>query len=212
MRSFHRLAMRPSRKAFSTDERLSYDAVVERTQRVHGGAGPAEQYFDALLNSPPLASALVHLGTLIRQGQIRGTYSDADRELMDIALAVELDSNAILPIHVPDALAVGVRPAAVEALLRRDPEGLDAYERQLVDYASQVATGSVTDESYAAICDRFGARGAVEFTVLIGFLLMTIRLWQALGVSEPSDDDILSLLEAIERGEVELPPPTARIG
>ena len=62
------------------------------------------------------------------------------------------------------------------------------------------------------LSDRFGDRGAVEFTVLVGFLLVTIRLWQALGVPEPSAEEIAALLDALRNGAIPLPDPEARIG
>jgi alkylhydroperoxidase family enzyme len=212
VREFERLARPPERDEVDASERVAYDAVVERTTRVHGVGGQAEKYFGALLNSPPLAASLAELGTQVRRGQLRGTYTDAERELMDIALAVELGSNAILPIHVPDALAVGVRPEAIEALLRRRQDELTDDERQLVSFARQFVAGDVTDESYAELRERFGERGALEFTVLLGFLLMTIRLWQALGVPEPTDEEIDALLRDLRSGAASLPDPDARIG
>ena len=130
---------------------------------------------------------------------------------MDLALAAELGSGAILPIHIPDALAVGVRAAAVEALLGEGGD-LDADERELVEYARAFVHGTVDDERYAAMRERFGERGAVEFTVLLGFLLMTIRLWQALGVPEPDAEELAALLAAMRDGSLELPDPGARIG
>jgi hypothetical protein len=81
-----------------------------------------------------------------------------------------------------------------------------------VAYARQFVAGAITDDSYAALVTRLGDRGAVEFTGLIGFLLMTIRLWQALGVPEPTSDEIRRLLDDIEAGTHPLPDPGARIG
>lgn len=212
MHSFTRLPTAPAPDDVQSDERDDYDRVMERTSRVHGLDGPAADYFGALLNAPPLAAVLTDLGTRVRRGMLRGTYTDADRELMDIALAVELGSNAILPIHIPDSLAVGVRPEAVEALLERDDARLTEGELALVRYAREFVGGTVTDASYAALTERFGDRGAVEFTVLVGFLLVTIRLWQALGVPEPSADEVDALLEAVRSGAIPLPDPEARIG
>jgi 4-carboxymuconolactone decarboxylase len=154
----------------------------------------------------------VQFGTRVRQGQLRGTYSDAERELLDIALAVDLRDNAILAVHIPDAIAVGVRPEAIEALLNADDVGLTPGERQIVSYGREVIAGNVTDASYAALRDRFGERGVVELTILVGFLLMTIRLWQALGVSQPSDEEIRELLRRLREGELEPPDANARIG
>jgi alkylhydroperoxidase family enzyme len=212
VREFERLPRPPAADEIDASERPFYDAVVERTTRVHGLGGQAAKYFGALLNSPPLAAALAELGTQVRRGQLRGTYSDAERELMDIALAVELGSNAILPIHIPDALAVGVRPEALEALLDRREGELSDDERQLVAYARELVDGGVTDESYSALEKRFGERGAVELTVLVGFLLMTIRLWQALGVPEPTREEMDALLRDLRSGATSLPDPDARIG
>ena len=79
-------------------------------------------------------------------------------------------------------------------------------------YAREFVGGAVTDASYSALTERFGDRGAVEFTVLVGFLLVTIRLWQALGVPEPSAEEIAALLDAVRTGAIPLPDPEARIG
>jgi 4-carboxymuconolactone decarboxylase len=209
---FTRLPQQPAPGDIQDDERADFDRVMERTSRVHGLGGPAADYFGALLNAPPLAAVLANLGTQVRQGMLRGTYTDAERELMDIALAVALGSNAILPIHIPDALAVGVRPEAIEALLKHDDSALTKDELALVRYAREFVDGDVTDASYAALTDRFGDRGAVEFTVLVGFLLVTIRLWQAFGVPEPSADEVSALFDAVRSGAMPLPDPDARIG
>jgi alkylhydroperoxidase family enzyme len=212
VREFERLQKPPNADEIDQSERSFYDAVIERMGRVHGGEGQAAKAFGALLNSPPLAAALTEYGTQVRRGQLRGTYTDAQRELMDISLAVDLASNAILPIHIADALAVGVRPEAVEALLHRHEEDLNEEERELVAYARRFVAGEVTDEVYSSLEKRLGRRGAVEFTVVVAFLLMTIRLWQALGVPEPSDDEVDALLHELLSGRTSLPDPNARIG
>lgn len=212
MKRFERLPEAPARDAFAAEEQASHDHVTERTTRVHGGDGRPSEYFGALLQSPPVAAVLTDLGTAIRRGGLRGTYTDAERELMDISLAVDLGSNAILQVHIPDALAVGVRPEAIRALVDGHEEDLSPDEAELVTYAREYVNGEVTDASYAVLQKRFGERGAVEFTALVGFLLMTIRLWQALGVSEPTDEEIQALLRDIETNAHELPDPNARIG
>jgi hypothetical protein len=207
-----RLEPRPDRETIAEDERADYDAVMERTERVHGLDGVAAKYFGAIVNAPPLAAVIAQYGTCVRQGQLRGTYTDVERELMDLALAHELRGSAILPIHIPDAVAVGVRPEAVIAVLGGDDGALTEDERQLVEYARSFARGTVDDAQYARIRDRFGARGAVEFTILLGFLTMTIRLWQALGVPEPTPVEVEALLQSLRDGTLELPDPHARIG
>jgi 4-carboxymuconolactone decarboxylase len=212
VREFARLPRPPAAADVSAEERADHDRVVERTSRVHGLDGIAATYFGALLQSPPLAATLVRFGTGIRQGQLRGTYTDAERELMDIVLAVELGDNAVLAVHIPDAVAVGVRLEAIAAVIERREDDLTDDERQLAEYARAFVAGTVDDASYAAIRDRFGDRGAVEFTILLGFLLMTIRLWQALGVPQPSAEEISALLTGLRDGTISPPDPAARIG
>jgi hypothetical protein len=41
---------------------------------------------------------------------------------------------------------------------------------------------------------------------------MTIRLWQALGIPEPTYSEIQQLMSDSNSGEVPLPDPNARIG
>jgi hypothetical protein len=187
--------------------------VVARQARLWAGAHTSSnEYFGALLNSPPLAAGLVQLGRAVREGGRRGAHSDAERELVDIVYSVDFGYNAILYLHIPDILACGVRPEAIEALRSGREERLDAGERQIVAHARAVAGGTVTDEQFAALAERLGHRGAVEFTVLCGFLVCTFRLWQALGVSERSDAEVDGLLRAQLDGSAAAVDPAARIG
>jgi hypothetical protein len=212
MLTFKRLLRRPAREDVAPEDLENYDSVVERTLRVHGGESNPANYFGALLNAPPLAAALVHMGRIVREGQLRGSYTDAERELIDIVYGVDFGYNGIFLPHIPDAFAVGVRPEAIEAIRKGREEELTDDERQLATYARQVANGTVTDESYAAIEKRFGVRGGLEYTIFCGFLLMTIRLWMALGVPDMTDEETDELVQGLRDGSVEIPDPAARIG
>jgi hypothetical protein len=203
----------PDRGTLPADELADHDGVVERQARLWAGAHTSSnEYFNALLNSPPLAAGLVGLGRAVREGGRRGAYSDAERELVDMVFSVDFGYNAILYLHIPDALACGVRIEAIDALRERREEDLDADERQLVDYARAVIAGEVTDAGFAALSDRLGSRGALEFTVLAGFLLCTFRLWQALGVTDVPDAEIDALLQGYRDGTTAAVDPEARIG
>jgi hypothetical protein len=212
MREFERLLAKPRREDMPAEERADYDAVEARTHAIdYERYGVPVKYFSALLNSPPLAALLVRMGTFVRQGSIRGEYSDAERELVDVVLGTDLGYNGIFTVHLPDAIAVGVRHEAITAIRSGQEASLTADERQVVDYARAVVAGEVTDESWAAMAARLGDRGALEFTAFIGFLLMTIRLWQALGVPDPSAEEIDDLVAGLVSGAVAVPDPTARL-
>lgn len=64
----------------------------------------------------------------------------------------------------------------------------------------------MTADIYGRIEARLGRRGAVEYTQLIGFLLLTVRLSQAFdSMPEFSPQMVDELLELVVAGEVELP-------
>jgi hypothetical protein len=213
LQTFTRLLPRPERSGFAEAELKDFDFVDERTRRMayHEFGSPAK-YFEALMNAPELAAAIVRLGQIVRGGQVRGTYSDADRELVDMVLGVDMKCNAIFTVHIPDAIAVGVRVEAIQAIRQHNEALLTEDERALTAHIRAVASGSVTDQSYAWIRDRLGDRGALEYTVFIGMLVMVIRLWQALGVPEPTDAEIDDLVQGLVDGSVPVPDPAARIG
>lgn len=201
------------RAALPADELEDYDRVVSRQAKLWAGAHTSSnEYFGALLNSPPLAAALVNLGRAAREGEKRGYYSDAERELVDVVFSVDFGYNAILYLHIPDAIACGVRLEAIDALRAGREEELDAGERQIVEYARAVVGGGVTDALFTALAERLGQRGALEFTVFCGFLMCTFRLWMALGVTDPTDAEIDGLLEGYRDGTGLAVDPAARIG
>ncbi|MEB3031795.1 carboxymuconolactone decarboxylase family protein [[Mycobacterium] nativiensis] len=195
------------------DELADYDFVEARTRTIeYEQFNTPARYFSALLTSPPVAAQCVRMGQLARRGQLRGSYTDAERELVDVVLGTDLGYNSIFTVHLPDAIAVGVRPEAILAIRSGDESELTDDERQIAAWARQVVSGSVTDESFAAMVERLGERGTVEFTAFVAFLFMTIRMWQALGVPEPSDQEIDQLVVGLLDGSMEIPDPTSRIG
>lgn len=205
---------RPERDAVPPDEVDDYDYVIARLGRLteeYRTLGPGD-YHGALLNCPPVAAALGRLGAVARTGSVRGSYTDAERELADVVLSVDFAYNGVLPIHLPDMFAVGVRPEAIDAIRAGRESELTDDERQLVDYVRRVARGEVTDEAFAAMVERFGLRGAVDYTAFVAFLVCTLRLWSALGVRNPSDAEIDELIAGLRGGTVRVPHPGAHLG
>jgi hypothetical protein len=208
-----RLPPTPSRDEIDESERGEYDRVVARQAKLWAGAHTdSNDYFGALLNSPIIAGGIVDMGRLVREGEVRGSYTNKQREIVDMAFAVDFGYDTILKLHLPDALSVGVRVEAVDALRAHRDELLDDEERLIVTYARQVVNGTVTDETFGAIEELLGRRGAVDFTVFIGFMLCTFRCWQALGVPDTPREEIDAMLQGYRDGTTELFDPAARIG
>jgi hypothetical protein len=203
------------RSAVPAAELAAYDRVNQR-QTAYAYARPAGQeagpYFGRLNHTPLIADHISELGVLYRRiGETGTSYAHADREWVDMVLCQELRRWSTMYGHLRDAVAVGVRPDAIRALREGRDEDLTPEERQLAEYIRAVVRGTVTAGMYDGIEARFGERGAVEYTALIGHLLMTVRLLQALGTPERPESDVDALLDGVLAGTVELPHPKARV-
>jgi 4-carboxymuconolactone decarboxylase len=201
----------------TSDEREMFDRVVVRQNELqYEGRKPEEAiggYFGVLMQSPRVSDLLSALGMFMRsRGEVGTSFRHQDREWIDMVLGTELKNNGVVFSHTQDAVAVGVRPEAIKAVREGREEDLTADERQLADYIRAVARGEVSDEQFAGIVERFGTRGAVEYTVCITWLMLTFRNLQALlGQGGPSDEQILEQIDRIIAGEIELPDPKARV-
>ncbi len=204
----------PNRSAIPEDELADYDAALARARNMRADQPGASvpPYFAAVLNSPPIAAGLGNMGRLVRTaGEREGSYSHRDRELVDQVLSALWETNVVQSTHLPDALAVGISLETIGAIRAGRDDDLSDGDQALAAYVRAVATGTVDDASYAAIVDRFGPRGAVEFTVFIGFLMATVRLHQALGMDDPSEQDITDLIASFRDGSRTVPDFRTRI-
>jgi len=211
--------VQPKRTEIAPEDLEAYDAVITRMRRVFGaGEAPAEEefdageYFGALLNSPPMCAIASQMGTFVRTAAERGnTYSHADREFVDQVLSADLGTNVVQHVHIPDALATGIRLEAIEALRYGREEELTADEKLLTAYIRQTVSGTVTDETWDAMVERLGARGVVEYTGFILWLQWILRMMQALGISSPTDEEIDRMITEFRDGTRELPDFRKRI-
>jgi hypothetical protein len=197
----------PERSQIPLDELEDYDAVVGRfASRIVDGRIDPGPYFGVLLNTPPFAAPIVSLSRRVRhRGESEGSYSHADRELVDHVLMSDWNANQFRAIHVADALEAGVRLEAIEALMDGREEELTDDERLLASFIRQVVAGAVDDGTYERMEQRLGKRGTIEYTIFILYLQLTIRLAQALGLPEPSEDEIRRLVAEFRDGKRELP-------
>jgi hypothetical protein len=216
----------PKREELAPEERADYDRVIAR-QKSYGyeellaeiphdlpllAGDEVQPYFGALLNSPPVAAQISEFGAYFRsRGAAGNSYGHTDREWIDLTLTHDLRCRAVLYHHMLDAVAVGIAPGSIKALREGRVHELTAQDRELVEYVRSVVGGSVTSEAYRGIERRFGTRGAIEYTAFIAFLLMTLRLIQALDIPEKSDAEVDELLAGIIAGTVTIPGPEDRI-
>jgi hypothetical protein len=199
----------PDRETIPEHELEAFDAVVQR-QRNRGrldADGRVPGYFGALMNSPAMAQHLSDFGRTVRSAADRpGTFSLADREWVDMVLSSDWKSNTVLEAHIPDALVRGVRLDAIIALREGREHDLTDDERLLATYIRRVRDGAVDDELWERMQARLGPRGVTDYTIFIMFLVMTIRLIEALtGDKGLSDDEVDRMLREYKDGTRPLP-------
>jgi hypothetical protein len=204
------------RELVAEDEREMFDRVVARQNALTWKGRPSDEtagpYFGPLMQSPPVSDLLSALGIFYRtRGETNNSYAHADREWVDIVLGTELGSNAVVISHIPDAIAVGVRPEAIRAIRTGQEYELTDAERQLAEFIRAVIHGGVTEELFAGIVERFGTRGAVEYATCVTWLLLTTRTLQALGFGDPTDEQVAELVQQAIDGTAEIPNPRERI-
>lgn len=204
----------PPREEIDPGELDAYETVVERRRRFAPDVDPERDggYYGRLLLSPPLAAGLSELGRFVRErGEHGDTYTHAERELVDQVLSVDLGTNVVQRLHVPDAITAGVRPEAIAALRAGREEDLTDDERRLVRFIRAVVAGTVDEELWTDMEARMGERGVLEYAVFVLYLQLTMRLQQAVGMPEAPDAEIDALLADLAAGARPLPDFRARL-
>jgi hypothetical protein len=200
----------PPRKSIDpkdTETLKTYDAVVERAQKMgfvddknDGG------YYGRLLWSPTLSHMLSEFGRTVRTLGDRGdSYTHADREFVDQVLAVDFRTNIVQERHLPDALSTGVRLEAIEALRENRLDLLTNEELELTNFIRRVVGGTMNSETWDTIELRMGKRGAVDYTIFILFLQLTMRLHQAVGIPEFPEPELVKMIADIKAGARKIP-------
>jgi hypothetical protein len=217
----------PLRSEVAIEDLPAYDRVVKRAadpdrqlfvlaQQASGTAVPVQQdagYYGRLLHSPQMAYHLSELGRLVRQaGDREDSYSHFERELVDQVLSELMDTNVIQPHHLPDAVAAGIPVETIEAIRDGRDGDLSAEERALAEFIRAVYTGTVTDAQWNALEQGKGERWMVDYAIFILFLGLTMRLQQAVGLVDPTDEEMDQLIEQLRTGERAVGPFLNRAG
>jgi hypothetical protein len=196
----------PTIDSFSEEERGAYVRVYERFNDDPTYASALPGFFGTMLHSPRFAELLSAVGQRGRfVGDSSGSFSHADRELIDQVLCYDYDFYAFQDTHTPDAVSVGVRIEAIEAIRDGREADLTEDERLLVDFVRGVAGGTLTDKTFEAMEQRLGRRGVVEYTMFTAFVQLVIRLYQAFDIPGPGPAEVRSLVDGIKDGSVSLP-------
>jgi 4-carboxymuconolactone decarboxylase len=188
----------PSREEMTPEQRDVHDEVVA------GVRGRVVGPLRAVIYSPDLARRWSRLGEFLRYSTcLPGRLN----ELAIIVTGRRWNSQLEFLIHAKAARDAGLDPACIESIRSgQAPTFTDAADAEVYEFArSLLQTGNVEAAAYSAIVARFGARGAVELTSVIGYYTMVCM---TLNVHEiPLPDDAAPPLAAPRGGGLTNLPP-----
>ncbi|MDY7104932.1 MAG: carboxymuconolactone decarboxylase family protein [Actinomycetota bacterium] len=174
-------------------QRAVYDAIVGGTR----GATPRDGAltnedgsligpFNAMVTSPTVGGPLQAVGEALRY---RSSLSDAVRELAILVTAAHWDAPFEWWAHVRIAERAGIDPAMITAIERGEvPDVADEELRLVHEVATMLLdSGTLGDETYAAVEARFGPDGVVELLTLIGYYSTIAFILNAVAVEAPTD-------------------------
>lgn len=197
---------------FEGHERQQFELAYDRLEGRREGSPFTETPAAAgalklLRHSPEHALALWAMGTAIMKQQDKpGTWTAYEHEWIDEVLALDAGHYALLDIHLPLAVAAGLRLDAIEALRDHHEEDLTDDERQIVSFIRGVRDGNLSDDVYAGMRERLGSdRGVVEYAAFVLNLNTHVRLMQAFDLPTMTREDLDQMIAELRTGARALP-------
>ncbi|MEZ0447539.1 carboxymuconolactone decarboxylase family protein [Cellulomonas sp. ICMP 17802] len=156
-------------------QRAVYDAVTggPRAQgpalfRLVDDAGALEGPFNAFLLQPGVGMALQELGAAVRY---RTTFSDREREIAILVVAVHRDSAFEWYAHEAVGRHAGLTDAELQALREHDYDVLTSPSERVVARSTHqlLDSGDLDDEAFAQATDVLGLPQVFELLTLVGY-------------------------------------------
>jgi 4-carboxymuconolactone decarboxylase len=170
----------PSFEEMTPEQRDVHNEVVS------GVRGRVVGPLRAVIHSPDLARRWSRLGEFLRYSTCLPSRLN---ELAIIVTGRHWNSQLEFHIHAQAARDAGLDPACIEAIRRGQvPIFADEAEAEVYEFArSLLQTGNVEAATYGAVSARFGARGAVELTSVIGYYSMVSMTLNAHDIPLPDN-------------------------
>ena len=149
------------REELTPEQQTVYDAIAIP----RGGVVPAP--YHVLLESPELAQLTQALGAFCRyRTQLGPKFS----ELLVLVTAAYWEAEFEFAVHAREAATAGIPGNVIESLRdHRVPDFADADSKLMYDFATAFFEArEVPDELFEQAVARFGRRGVVEVTGLLG--------------------------------------------
>ena len=179
-------------------QRAVWDSVVS------GPRGRVVGPLRAAIHAPVLAGAWSSLGEALRFGTSLG------KRLSELAIIVtgrRWSAQVEWFVHAQAAADAGLEADVIAAIRDGQPPRFTQPDDALIyDYARLLLRdGGIPAELHAGVTARFGVKGVVELTALVGYYSMVAMTLNAHDV--PLPDGAVPPLTAPEQGLFEQPPP-----
>lgn len=151
------------RPAQYTEEQRQAAAEFEADRRV-----PVFGPFEPLMYSPQLMSQARGMGTYLRYKSVIGNTLS---ELTILITAREWSQDYEWYVHHPIALKAGIRDEVADAIAAgRRPAAMNPDEEIVYDYVTELLkTKQISDATFDRAKARFGTKGVVDMTGIVGY-------------------------------------------
>lgn len=124
--------------------------------------------FEPLMHSPEVMSLARSMGDYLRY---KSSLGNTLSELVILVTARDWSQDYEWHVHQPIALKAGIKKDIVDAIADgRRPTGMSEDEEIVYDFASELQHFKrVSDATYARAEKRFGKKGIVDLTGIIGY-------------------------------------------
>ncbi len=147
-------------------------AAIRHVQRTRGSLPPPSSYLTYA------GQAGARLSDLVEHLRYHTALNDAETELAICTAARAANADFIWNAHVRLGLKAGVREEALQAIDTLGPlDGLTADEALIIGFGRELLeTQKVSDETFAAVQARYGEKGLMELTAVMGVYQMNAAI------------------------------------
>ena len=148
---------------------------------ISGTRGSIRGPYGILLHSPDLAARVADTGAYVR---FDFDMPESLKETVIITAAAHQKSQYEFAAHARLAREAGVPESTIKAIAQGTaPEGLSGDEELLVRYTTELLRNrKISDSTFNAVKDKWGDRGVVDVTTLIGHYLLVAQILAAFDV------------------------------
>jgi 4-carboxymuconolactone decarboxylase len=193
-----RLPTIPPTQYTAEQKQAAADFEAERKVPVFGP-------FEPMMHSPQVMTLARAMGDYLRyKSAIGNTLS----ELAILMTAREWTQDYEWSVHYPIALKAGIRPDVADAIADgRRPPAMSPDEQVVYDYAGELLKKQqVSDATFERAKSRFGTKGVVDLTGIVGYYTFLAMQLNAAQYPAPHDGRKLPKLSPQVRARSTLKP------